>query len=1424
MLATQYFLSQLLCGCLHIYSSWIRSPRSAELCFRLGALRRLGDPRCIATTDTHPLFPPPSTPRSPTAACSQPPSTLDSHHLRLQHPFPSFGRPGLCCCGSGVCDQCSGLSSSAAHNSPPLRRPLRRHKSKHHDRHHYAQSNAEMSVSESGERAQTQRTHNFRDNTARTPTGTDTHMRPHPAAQQSSSDTRSNTRVSERSNNTHSHRYDRFKSPDFPATSTPLHRFSHPSPITARVPPRQSDSTDDMGEIRQNRSFLRNSDPRLHDQASNVNYLKGHPSSLTPTSGVGDKGENGGNGGTPRIGICHSLFDASPQVGAKAEVGDADGPGDGNDNGGGSRTSIHAEDHLVCVLLRSPVQALYQQTVEHANSPYLASGTTTGPYHRHQQFRQHHQTEEPQVLYSPKQYTIDRSPLTSPMLLATRAVTSGLTHTPPRTPLRLPTQPYAQIGVAVQGANLGLSSPPPSPVSPHVFPLTSATPHRRFKHTPFPPSPPATPRLHSPPEENVTDGGAVNQEGRGLTDWKPEGGSNCRGSVAFHAPLRSTAQETGAWSRPKRLAGWTSYCMQHFVSNSCLRVCLPGTVHTQTPRGGQRQGAAGVGGGCSPQGSTPSCRPSDCVVQITSEAVVMSVHDTDATAQAAVTAFYHLLGRQQPSAKPGGKEGADGAGGRWPPPHGGNCLCSARHSRCRLCRHSGRHRSSSRKRSKQQQEESRQHGRQLSRSDSSTTAPVPREVDADEFGTPQHPRSRSESQRISETNRRRRKDSREEAGMALADGAPAGHLTPTTVASPNPPGSGRPRGTRSLAVTPPTAQDRFPLNSDEDGMRGMVGDRGMDDESSGRSSLHGGQFSPTLCERMSSLEAGVMQQNFPSGGWIPDGVEVYAIDTPKDAETPKKRWQREREHGTPQLTGRTSPSIHSYTDSVERQQTRGAGYASWWCGEKRSMCDGPGGTPKNPIQRRLDTARRLAVRGRRQQSHELYEGQECRQEASAAVSTEGRKGAATELRPTPLEQAGVRDEAVLTQTANTLLTHTDNNHRLTQQQQPAQRRRSTVTSSISYNNTVQFSASINHSLPPPPHSPIPSLSPPRVPRNPSAGTPANHHGDVTSSHWKLREETPDRHRGYEGRRHSNRHSSCHSDVGKCADDNENVLTYRHVRPYLSHLDSLSLLKLLDCHTDGQSVSEPMFVRGMLQALRDRKRLAATYKLMGNIVRSTGWFVSGFLSYICLIIFLSLFDIPLYAVISGGFLILIVPAIALGRPLRLLFSGLVFLLSRDPFDIGDRVVVDEHNPMLVTHMNLQQTTLTDSGTQVIMGNSALASSKILNESRAGKARVGFHILLQPDPSKNTLKFIDQVVTSYCKRKSHEWSLFPPPSVEIEEMAPTQYVKAIVSVTHALSWDHPNTIANSRIRFYMDILNYLNRRSRRVGVADEGTAKM
>ena len=157
-----------------------------------------------------------------------------------------------------------------------------------------------------------------------------------------------------------------------------------------------------------------------------------------------------------------------------------------------------------------------------------------------------------------------------------------------------------------------------------------------------------------------------------------------------------------------------------------------------------------------------------------------------------------------------------------------------------------------------------------------------------------------------------------------------------------------------------------------------------------------------------------------------------------------------------------------------------------------------------------------------------------------------------------------------------------------------------------------------------------------------------------------------------------------------------------------------------------------------------------------------------------------------------------------------FEGILFVLARKPYGIGDKISVSnsesEHNlhgamPWVVENVTLFETVLCflPTNERASLSNGALANSRIINWARSPQAQ--FHIVLNIPLNTPYEKIVifKSAIEEYMKARPREWRALNGFRAN-RVVANENYIEWFVVIQHREAWQQVGQVLDSKANLY------------------------
>ncbi|CDJ60495.1 hypothetical protein, conserved [Eimeria maxima] len=182
---------------------------------------------------------------------------------------------------------------------------------------------------------------------------------------------------------------------------------------------------------------------------------------------------------------------------------------------------------------------------------------------------------------------------------------------------------------------------------------------------------------------------------------------------------------------------------------------------------------------------------------------------------------------------------------------------------------------------------------------------------------------------------------------------------------------------------------------------------------------------------------------------------------------------------------------------------------------------------------------------------------------------------------------------------------------------------------------------------------------------------------------------------------------------------ERFLKPDEAEEFMKHADlaviPVSIVMVVSCHG---KINKMMFQRAVLHIYSLRKRLVRALKSQASIASTVLRMMSLLLWFVTLIVLLLVMGVEMNTVVMSGAAFLSAVTVALSYIYQHFITAVIFVAFTNPYNIGDRVRIDEGDVLYVRRIRTYTTEFESMhGKPLIYSNASLFSRVITNESRA-----------------------------------------------------------------------------------------------------------
>lgn len=260
---------------------------------------------------------------------------------------------------------------------------------------------------------------------------------------------------------------------------------------------------------------------------------------------------------------------------------------------------------------------------------------------------------------------------------------------------------------------------------------------------------------------------------------------------------------------------------------------------------------------------------------------------------------------------------------------------------------------------------------------------------------------------------------------------------------------------------------------------------------------------------------------------------------------------------------------------------------------------------------------------------------------------------------------------------------------------------------------------------------------------------------------------------------------------------------------------LELVKLFRPHPNGE-ITKMEFVKSIDSVYKRLRLVLAKINNSSQIDRAYGQILNIVYYTLVLLIGLSVFgfDVMYLVITIAGLLVSF--AFMIGSASAKYIEGILLILVRKPYDIGDKVCfldpnvpVDDNDPpgggWLVENVDLYTTTVRQGTTReyATFANGSLSNSRIVNLRRSVNPNIFFYLKFPMDLTKEQLREFRRGINEFIKERPREWAKLISlrcTNCEVDQ----KYLKFTLILQHRESWQSHGAIQVSRSKMYIHAL--------------------
>ncbi|CAG8565165.1 8748_t:CDS:10 [Ambispora leptoticha] len=225
----------------------------------------------------------------------------------------------------------------------------------------------------------------------------------------------------------------------------------------------------------------------------------------------------------------------------------------------------------------------------------------------------------------------------------------------------------------------------------------------------------------------------------------------------------------------------------------------------------------------------------------------------------------------------------------------------------------------------------------------------------------------------------------------------------------------------------------------------------------------------------------------------------------------------------------------------------------------------------------------------------------------------------------------------------------------------------------------------------------------------------------------------------------------------------------------------------------------------VETYKERKAIAASMRDLDNAVGKLDSILMVVIYFVIILLFVAFLDVSFQTYIATAGSILLALSFMVGSSAQALFECIIFLFVKHPFDVGDRIEIEEQG-YIVKEMSLLSTVLTqDDGKIVQAANNLLAQKLIQNIRRSGHMRD--EVLIEVDfyTSLEQIEALRERMVTYLEGEDRDF--YPTLELTVEKMPKCRQLVIKISVEHKSNWQDEGVTCRRKNKFMCQLKNLI-----------------
>ncbi|CAI9758020.1 unnamed protein product [Fraxinus pennsylvanica] len=255
-------------------------------------------------------------------------------------------------------------------------------------------------------------------------------------------------------------------------------------------------------------------------------------------------------------------------------------------------------------------------------------------------------------------------------------------------------------------------------------------------------------------------------------------------------------------------------------------------------------------------------------------------------------------------------------------------------------------------------------------------------------------------------------------------------------------------------------------------------------------------------------------------------------------------------------------------------------------------------------------------------------------------------------------------------------------------------------------------------------------------------------------------------------------------------------------------EALKAMRLFEGANENKGISKRALKNWVVNAFRERRALALSLNDTKTAVNKLHQILNVLVGVIIVVIWLLLLKVATthFFIFLSSQLLLVV--FVFGNTCKTMFEAIIFLFVMHPFDVGDRVEIDEVQ-MVVEEMNILTTVfLRFDNQKIFYPNSVLSTKFIGNYYRSPDMGDAIDFVIHISTQGEKIAMMKERITRYVERRSDHW--YSSPLIVIRDVEDMNKLKWTIWPFHTINhqdmgerWSRRALLVEEMVKIFRDL---------------------